>query len=139
MVANRKVTGRASSVPAGLAAGVITAMGITLLTSLLVAYLVSGEFIEQDKIGYGAIAVLLLSSGIGARLAITKIKKMPIQIAALCGLLFYIVLLLMTALFFGGQFDGMGVTLVVVLLGSGAGGIMTSGKPKRQKRKYHKF
>ena len=64
---------------------------------------------------------------------------MPIQIAALCGLLFYVVLLLMTALFFGGQFDGMGVTLVVVLLGSGAGGIMTSGKPKRQKRKYHKF
>ena len=139
MVVNRKVTGRASSVPAGLAAGAITALGITLVTSLFVAYLVSGEYIGQDKIGYGAIFVLLMASAIGSWFAIRKIKKMPIQMAALSGLLFYVMLLSMTALFFGGQFNGMAVTLVFVLVGSGAGGIMASARSKKQKQKYHKF
>ena len=139
MVLNRKVTGRASSVPAGLVAGVLCELVLTLIISVVSAYLVSAEFVSQDKIGYCAIAVLIMSSIVGTTVTIKRIKKMPIQMAAINGLLFYGLLLAMTALFFGGQYDGMGITLLVVALGSGVGGIMASRKSNRRKQKYYKI
>ena len=139
MVVNRKVTGRASSVPAGLATGALMGLAITLLSSAFAAYMMSREILTQDKIGYSAMVILILSSCVGAWITASRIKKMPLQMAAASGLLFYVLLLSMTALFFDGQYDAMGVTLVMVLIGSGAGGILASGVPKRRKRKYHKI
>lgn len=139
MVVNQKVTGRASSVPAGLATGALTGLAITLIISYLAAFMASRELLNRDMFGYCAMAVLILASFVGAKVAVAKIKKMPLQMAAASGLVLYVLLLSMTALFFGGQYDAMGVTLVLVLIGSGAGGILASGKPKRRKQKYHKI
>lgn len=139
MVVNQKVTGRASSVPAGLATGALTGLAITLITSYLAAYMASRELLDRDVFGYCAMAVLILASFVSAKVAVAKIKKLPLQMAAASGLLLYVLLLSMTALFFGGRYDALGVTLVLVLIGSGAGGILASGKPKRRKQKYHKI
>lgn len=139
MVVNQKVTGRASSVPAGLATGGLTGLAIMLIISYLAAYMASRELLDRDMFGYCAMAVLILASFVSAKVAVAKIKKMPLQMAAASGLVLYVLLLSMTALFFGGQYDAMGVTLVLVLIGSGAGGILASGKPKRRKQKYHKI
>ena len=139
MVVNRKVTGRASSVPAGLATGTMTGFLIALLLSALAAYLVSCEMLSMNKIGYSAMIVLILSSCIGAWIAGKRIKKMPLQMAVASGLLFYIMLLSMTALCFGGQYGAMGSTLLFVMIGSGAGGVLASGTAIKRKRKYHKI
>lgn len=139
MVVNRKVTGRASSVPAGLVTGALTALAITLITSYLAAFMVSRELLDRDMFGYCAIAMLILASFVGSKVAVAKIKKMPLRMAAASGLVLYVLLLSITALFFDGQYDAMGVTLVVVLIGSEAGGMLASGKPKRRKQKYHKI
>ena len=139
MVANKKVTGRASSVPGGLASGMLTGLVITLLASAFAAYLASREVLAQDMFGYCAMGVLVLASFAGAAVAVRRIKKMPLQMAVASGLLLYVMLISMTALFFGGQYDAMGITLVLVLIGSGAGGILASGKPVSRKRKYHRI
>ena len=139
MVVNQKVTGRASSVPGGLATGVTIGLGITLITSYLAAFMASRELLDRGAFGYCAIAVLLLASFVDAKIAVAKIKKMPLKMAAASGLLLYVLLLSLTALFFGGQYDAMGATLIVVLIGSGAGGVLCPGKPGRGKRKYHKI
>jgi hypothetical protein len=139
MVVNQKVTGRASSVPAGLATGALTGLAITLIISYLAAFMASRELLDRDMFGYCAMAVLILASFVSAKVAVAKIKKMPLQMAAASGLVLYVLLLSMTALFFGGQYDALGVTLVLGLIGSGAGGILASGKPKRRKQKYHKI
>lgn len=138
MVINRKVTGRASSIPAGLAIGACSSMGITVLLSVLAAGLVSGERIQEGSIGYLAMFILLVASAAGALVAGNKIKKMRLQVAALSAVIYFCLLLGVTALFFGGQYEGMGVTLVMVLLGSGAGGMATvfaGGSGKRYKHK----
>ena len=139
MVANRKMTGRASSIPNGLAVGALSGLVISIFASVTAAYLISAEILAQDKIGYCAMVVLMLASFVGAMVADRRIKKMPIQMAAISGLLLYLILLSMTALFFGGQYEGMGVTLLIVMIGSGAGGILSTCIPKRRKQKYHKI
>lgn len=138
MVVNRKLTGRASSLPSGIGTGVLISMTMTLLLSALAAYLISGEIIGQDKTGYCAMITLALSSGAGAWIATGRTKRMPVQTAALCGVGYFLLLLSLTALFFGGQYDGMGVTLIVVVIGSGAGGLLALRRPKRRKQKHYK-
>lgn len=134
MVVNQKVTGRASSVSAGLALGAGISMGITLILSVCSAWLISAEYIREEGIGYLVMIILIGASAVGAWFAGQKIKRMKIQMAALTGVLYYAMLLAATALFFGGQYEGMGTTLAMILLGSGVGGL-TGSVPKRSFRK----
>ena len=138
MAANGKVTGRASSIPAGIATGALLSLAMTLLLSGILAYLVSRETIDLNAIGYCAMVTLIVSAGIGAWVSAKRIKKMPIQMAGICGLVFYMMLLSITALFFGGQYDAMGVTFLAVLAGSGGGGVLSASRPKKVKRKHYK-
>lgn len=119
MVANRKVTGNASSMPAGLAVGSLAALGITFVGSALAGYLVSSERLPESAIGWCAMVILLVSSVLSAAVAVRKIKHRRVYVCALSGVIYYGVLLAMTALFFGGQYQGMGVTALVVLAGCG--------------------
>lgn len=129
MVANRKVTGKASSMPAGLAMAGGLSMAVTLVLSLVLAKLLDSGSLGEGSVGYGALVILLLSSGLGAWLATVKIKRRRLAACMASGALYYILLIGMTALFFGGQYTGMGVTalavaggcLTVCLLGSGQG------------------
>lgn len=142
MVVNQKVTGRASSVPVGLAIGAGMSLGITLLLSVLAAWLISAEYIREEGIGYLVMIILLAASASGGTLAGYKIKKMKMQVSALTGVIYFALLLALTALFFGGQYEGMGTTLVMVLLGSGAGGMAgsfrTGSFQKSRHRKIHR-
>ena len=136
-----KVTGRAWPIPKGLAYGACISTVITVLISAISAHMVSKEWIEQERIGYCALAALLSASCIGAWAAAGKVKLTQIRIAMLNGAVYFGVLLSMTALFFGGQYEGMGVTLAVVALGSVAGGILSkktiqSGSKKWRKKAY---
>ena len=133
-----KVTGRAWPVPKGLAYGVCISTVITILISAVSAHMVSKEWIQQDRIGYCAMAALLSGSCIGAWAAAGKIKLTQMRIAMLNGAVFFGILLSMTALFFGGQYEGMGVTLAVVALGSMTGGILSKRSIQSGSRKWRK-
>ena len=139
MVTNRKLSGRASSFPAGIGAGLLTGMSMTLLLSLLTAYLISGEVIGQDRIGYCAMITLLLSSIGGAWTASAKTKRMPVQTSVVYAAGYFLLLVSMTALFFGGQFEAVGVTLVTIVIGSGAGGLLCVRSRKTRKQKHYKI
>ena len=129
MVANRKVTGKASSMPAGLAMAGGLSMAVTLVLSVALAKLLDSGSLGEGSVGYGALVILLLSSGLGAWLATVKIKRRRLAVCMASGALYYILLICVTALFFGGQYTGMGVTalavaggcLTVCLLGAGQG------------------
>ena len=118
MVANRKVTGRASSIPAGLGIGTAVALGITILGSIITAMLVNNQTIGEESIGYCAMGISLLSSGVGAYTAQAAVKRQRLIMCAAAAGCYYISLLGMTALFFGGQYQGMGVTALVILCGA---------------------
>ena len=136
MTVNRKVTGTAVSMPVGIAMGWTASMVTTLLMSVFVARLISDEILKDTAIGYGAMFILLLASVLGAVVSTAKVKRRRLQVSLLSGIVYYASLLGATALFFGGQYQGMGVTALLVFAGSGLV-ILLAGREKKQK-KYRK-
>ena len=135
MIINRKATGRASSMPIGVLAGGACALAGTMLTSAVLAKLVDMEIIPQDKIGYGIMALLLLCAFLGANEACRRVKRQYLIVSAISAGFYYSMLLSVTALFFGGQYSGMGVTAVLVLCGSLLAVFLRSGNREGRKRR----
>lgn len=117
MTYNRKVTGRALSAPAAFTIGVCSSIGITLLQSAILAKLISLEKLEWEKIGYGIIVILLIASAIGAKVTCLVLKRRKILCCFLSGVLYWLGLLIIAALFYGGQYSGMGVSGAIILCG----------------------
>ena len=130
---NQKVTGTAVTMPMGIGIGCGVSMLLTILGSGLVAKLISMEALQENAIGYGAMMIILLSSISGAGIAVNRVKKRMLQVAALVGGLYYVMLLGATALFFGGQYQGMGVTALLILAGCGVA-VLIAGREKKSKR-----
>lgn len=128
MVTNRKVTGKAVSMPAGLAMGGGASFGLTLLLSVITAKLVDSGILAPDAVGYAALGILLVSGIAGAGLAAGKIKRQRLVVCMAVAAIYYCLLLSMTALFFGGQYAGMGVTAIAVAGGCGAVALAGAGK-----------
>lgn len=135
MIINRKATGRASSMPIGVLAGGACAFAGTMLTSAVLAKLVDMEIIPQDKIGYGIMVLLLLCAFLGANEACRRVKRQYLIVSAISAGVYYSMLLSVTALFFGGQYSGMGVTAVLVLCGSLLAVFLRSGNREGRKRR----
>lgn len=140
MVINKKVTGKAISMPLGVVVGLAISIVVTLITVGIMAQLVLGEKMKTEVIGYGSMATLLLSSAAGAWVAAKMVKHRWMVVCLGAGAVYFLTLLACTALFFGGQYEGVGVTFLVVLAGSGAVGLLglkgeNSGAKKRRKRR----
>ena len=135
MVINRKPTGRASSMPSGLLKGGIYALCGTLVLSAALAKLVDMEMIPQDKIGYGIMVLLLLCAFYGANTACGKIKRQYLLVSAISAAVYFVILLSITALFFGGRYSGVGVTAILVLCGSLLAAFVRAGKGEGRKRR----
>ena len=65
MVANKKITGRATSLPAGLAIGAVCSLAATLILTAILAKLVEAETLPVEKVGYGIMVLLIVSSFAG--------------------------------------------------------------------------
>ena len=139
MVVNRKVTGKAMPLPMGLALGLGISLVITLSVVGLLANMILNEKLGEQAIGYGAMVIVPVSTAIGALMAALAVKHQWLAVCAGVGGLYYLSLLSITALFFGGQYSGMGFTSFLVLLGIGvASAVGLRGEKKRPKiaKKY---
>ena len=117
LVVNQKVTGTASGIPNGLMSGLISSLLTTTCGCVLSAWLLHTERISEDGIGYMSMLILLLSAFSGASVAWKRIHHRKLLVCMMAGALYYGTLLCITGLFFGGQFQGMGVTASAVLAG----------------------
>lgn len=118
MTVNRKVTGTASSMPVGLALGLACSLSITCAGAGIWAALTGRQTLDENTIGYCAMALILLSSVAGPSVAVRRIKRRRAFVCGISGALYFGALLSMTALFFGGQYQGVGVTALLILAGS---------------------
>lgn len=119
MTINAKVTGTATTIPKGLILAALVSLGITAALSALTAWLILSRTLPESGVGYCAMGILLLSSAAGAVTAINCIKRLRFQMGVASGAIYFICLLIITALFFGGIYDGVGVTALMILCGSG--------------------
>ena len=141
MVSNWKPTGRASSVPAGLGWGALASVGLTGVLSLLLGKLLQSELLGWDGAGYWIMAMVLISAFWGALISAACIKRQRILVCGLAGLVYFGFLLSLTALFFGGQFEGVGVTAALVFGGCGTAGLLgmrenRGGKKGKRRKRY---
>lgn len=111
-------SGRASSIPAGLAWGVGISLLVTLVSAAMIAILVNKEILAWQNVGYGIMIMLLCSSFLGARVSVGKIKRQRFAVSSMFTVAYIGILFAMTALFFGGQYEGVGVTTLLVMCGS---------------------
>ncbi len=136
MVVNKKVTGTASSIPAGVAFGCGISVMISVAGAMVFAKLIDIQVLPENAIGYSSMVILLISAFAGAWTANAKIKRRKMLSCLTCGAVYYCVLLAMTALLFGGQYQGMGVT--ALLIGAGSVCAIILEFPKRKQRSGRK-
>lgn len=116
------------SIRAGLMLGLAISLGSTLLLSAVTAYLAGKGTVPIHTIGYFSMGILFISTMAGALTAQHKIQHLRLQICLASGGVYYASLILMTLLFFGGRFTGMGATAAVVACGSICAAMISNGK-----------
>jgi len=141
VVSNNKVTGKSTAVSVGVLFGFLGSMLLTIACTAILAYLISVEKIQEESIGYGAMVTLLISAAFGSWITTVKVKRLRVQVCLISAAAYYLALLGITALFFGGQYQGMGGAVAAVFVGSGAVALVGGKgkkmrKNKKQKRAY---
>ena len=119
MQRNPRSTGRVSSMPKGIAAGVLAALSLTCILGAVLAVLIGRGVILQENMGYWIMAILFAASAAGGSLSYRKIRHRRALVYALTAGLFFASLFSLTALFFGGRFEGLIPTAVLIIGGSG--------------------
>ena len=140
MVMNQKPSGRASSMAGGLLTGLAVSTVITVLFTALAATMVDKQWIGEKDIGYCAMVILLAAPFWGAKTAERRIQRQKLLVCVISGSLYFLLLMAVTALFFGGQYEAVGVTLLLITAGSALTLLLGSGQNrgvKHKKRKRH--
>lgn len=140
-MAGKQATGRARSVPAGLAAGAGVSVLVTLLGTALLAKLLDTQTVQWEAVGYGILTMVMLAAMLGSITAMKQIRRQAGIVCMLSGFVYWGILLSITALFFGGQYEAVGVTLLLIIGGSGCAFLLHvrqagGGKGTRRKRSY---
>ena len=126
------------SMPGGLAVGFAVSMSVTLLMTLLLTKLILNETVAMEHVGYSTMLLLLAASFLGAVVAQRKIKHRRMLVCLESGAVYFLGLLAVTALFFGGQYTAVGVTGLLILAGCGCAGLITAGKGSAGKKRTPK-
>ena len=84
--------------------GALTSLGIFLLLALVLTWLVTRETLPAGQAPKAVWAALALAALPGALLAEKRVGQMALLTGAATALVFFLVLLSGTALFFGGQY-----------------------------------
>lgn len=135
-----KTSGKAVGIPFGLTLGTLTSLVVSVLGAAISAWLISSEKIGQGGIGYAAIIILVLAAISGAMVSTMLTKRLRLQVCMLSGVIYYLVLLGITALFFGGQYQGMVASAVVILVGCAIVAFLPakSGQYKMKRKKAYR-
>ena len=116
----KRKNGRAASLPAGILTGALTGLAVSVVGALAAGKMLDLEWIPIASIGYLAMVILLVSAYTASQSAWARVKHKRAAVSLGAGGSYYLMLLAVTALFFGGQYTGMGVTALMVLAGSGS-------------------
>ena len=131
-----KKTGKTIGIPAGIAIGTLISLVVSIIGAAVSAWLVSSEKIGEGGIGYASLIIVALATVGGAWFSVSMIKRLRLQMCMLSGACYFLCLLGMTALFFGGQYQGIGSVAIAVICGCGI--VALAPMKKNQFKRKHK-
>ena len=114
----KKLPGGSVGIPGGLAIGVGLSIVITLSGAAIVAALLASEKVGEGATNSLSMIIQMLASIAGAWCSYGIAKKMRLQICLLSGVCYFLILLGMTALLFEGQYTGVWLSGLIILMGS---------------------
>ena len=118
MATKRRATQKEGSVPLGLGLGLLANLAVVCTGAAGGAWLILWDKLPQDKLGLCALVTVFLASASGAFVTAQFVGKQRLIMCILSGGCGYVILVGITALAFGGQYAGLGVTALMAVLGS---------------------
>lgn len=128
-------SGKSVSVPMGLGLSLAMNVVITTVSAVVIAVMVEQGKIAWEAVGYWIMFTILTSSFVGTRVAISSIKTQAFMVAIMSGTVFWVCLLCMTALFFGGNYSSVFETALLIFGGSITAALIKSPNGKTLCRK----
>ncbi len=125
--------------PIGIALGTVAALIVTMLGAALLSWLISTEKIAQQGMGYGVMIIIFLASAAGAAIAVRLVGRQRMIVCLVVAAAYFLLLLSVTALFFDGQYQGVGVTGLLMLGGSLFVGLLGLRGDNKRAGKKHKI
>lgn len=127
------------SIPSGIAVGITISFIVLLLGIAFVAKLIDKELLADDKIGYCVMVLLLVTSCIAAMVSYGKIKQKRMFVCILTGIVYFVILLSVTIVFFEGRFSGVAETGGLVICGSAVAILPALGRKRHMKSPKIKY
>ena len=135
MTTGQKTQGKGRTIPGSILLATGSELTLTLILCGVLAKLVDAEVLPEKTIPYSVWGILLISSFAGARISCRKAGHHNLLCCLLHGFAFLACLFSVNALFFEGQYDGVGGTALVVLLGCLLGILSFRKNGQRKKRR----
>ena len=131
-------TGKAGSISEGMGISALASITITMSLSGLIASLLSAEKITWVQAGYWIMGMLFVAAFISGKCACMIIQRQKAIISLMSGILYWSILLCITGLFFGGNFEALPQTAGIIMAGSLAQLLLSkSGTGKQRRRGSH--
>ena len=128
--------GKTRSVPGAMAISAAVSMGLTVLVSAGIAYALNVQKTTWEQVGYWIMGMLFAAAFLGAKAAVRAAGSQRGMVSMMAGLMYWGLLLCVTALFFGGNYDGIWVTAGIILGGCGASFLLSGpGSGRRSVKK----
>lgn len=118
MIGTKKIPTNAGAIPAALAFGTLLSLVITVSGTGILAKLVGSELLEEQSTGYGIMVILILAAYAGSLMSTQKAGRQRLIVCVSTGAVYFGILLCITALFFEGEYSGVGVKCLLILCGS---------------------
>lgn len=116
MVRNR--SGRALGIVPGIGIGVCASTAVSLIGSMILAWLVSSETVGEDGFGWGCMVILTIASILGCVSAWCCVKQRRLLVTGLT-MIGYMLMLLLAGSLLGGVSGGVGGTAMMIAIGGG--------------------
>lgn len=129
-----KYSGKAASIPTGMAVSAVISILATLIMSAGIASYLNMEKITWEQAGYWIMGMLFTAAFLSGKCAYSVIKRQRLAVSVMSGLLYWGMLLCITALFFGGSFEAIWETGGIIAAGCSTAALVTLPK----NRKYRK-
>ncbi len=130
---------KTKSIPMAVLMGLLLSLIVTVIGAAILTFLIVGERLAMESLPSAVVAVLLLAALIGAWVTIRMTGEKPLMMALLSGAVYLVSLLCMTALFFGGQYQGVPVTALVVLGSSLAAALFSLRRSGAKRKKRYRI
>ena len=128
------------SLTRGLASGAFISICITIIGAAVLSKMLEQGLLGWDNTGYVIALTILLSAFVGTAFSITRINRRKLLVCLESAGIYIAILLMITVLFFGGEYEAVGVSIALICSGSISALLLLTGKKgsnsRRNRRKY---